>query len=199
MDINTFMRDVEAKTGVKKATQLVLALLLLSNVMLVWRQITLDTTTRTQLVPPAVTKGFWVDGRSLDPDYLEQMADYLITNFASVTPASVDQQNELLLKYVHPGAFGPLQVSWKAAANKLKTDNVSRLFYKREVRIDKDQQAVAYIGLEDTWVGDKKVPQAILKAYMIKFDSSGARTSIRELSETSPDKPFVPIAQASSN
>jgi type IV conjugative transfer system protein TraE len=196
MHLTTLTADIEARTGIKRIAQGVFVVLLTSNAMLAGWVVTRDTTTRTQLVPPAIGKGFWVDGKHLDPDYLEQMADFLITNFASVTPLSVDQQNDLLLKYVHPSVFGTLQVTWKISANKLKTDNVSRLFYKREVRIDPAEQAVAYIGLEDTWVADKKMPEPALKAYMVRFDVSGGRTTIRELCETSPDKPFVPLAQS---
>ena len=194
MNITRLSADIAAKTGVSKAAQVVLALLLVSNVLLAANMLLTDRSVRTQLVPPEISKSFWVDGKHLSPEYLEQMGEYIVMKFASVTPASIEAQNSQILKYVHPSVYGELSVRWKAASAKLKQDAISRHFFPREVRISEQTQSVAFIGVVDTWVGDKKVPNPEVKAYLVAFDYSGGSVTIKELRETNEQHPFAPAA-----
>ena len=124
------------------------------------------------------------------------MGEYIVMKFASCTPTSIDAQMSEVLKYVHPSVYGELSVRWKAAAARLKQEGVSRHFFPREVRISEQTQEAAFIGVVDTWIGDKKMPDAQVKAYLVAFDYSGGRVTVKELRETDAQHPFAPAVPA---
>ena len=88
MLVSNLIRDIESRTGMGKIMQVILCIALLTNVLLAAVLLTMDRTVRTLFVPPEITKSFWVDGRKLSPEYLEQMGDWVVYNFATVTPSS---------------------------------------------------------------------------------------------------------------
>lgn len=190
MDLKKLIADVEARAGVTKAFQFVLGASLLINCLLAGTMFTMDRTVRTILVPPEITKTFWIDGRSLGPEYLEQMGSWVVSQYATVSPASIDYQNSTLLRYVHPSVNGELSIRFRMGANRLKSENISKIFMPREVRISENAKSVVFIGTQSTYIADKRVPDDQIKAYLVTFDYDGSRTFIKELRETNPEKPF---------
>lgn len=182
--------DLEAKAGLTKTFQAVLAVSLLTNALMAGAYATMDKTVRTVLLPPEVTKSFWVDGRSVSPEYLEQMGSWVIQNFANVTPASADYQKDAILRYVHPSVFGELSVRFQMGVNRLKAENISRYFFPREVRISQQMQSVALIGVQQTWIADKRAGDE-MKAYVVSFHYDGAKVTIKELREGNVKDPFA--------
>ena len=192
MLLKKLMADVEARAGLTRLFQVVLGASLLTNILLAGVLLTMDRTVRTILAPPEINKTFWVDGRQLGPEYLEQMGAWIIQQYATVSPATVDYQNNLLLRYVHPSIHGDLAVRFQIGANRIKSENMSRVFMPREVRISEQGQSVAFIGALSTWIADKRVPADEIKAYLVTFDYDGSRTFIKELRETNAISPFDP-------
>lgn len=203
MLVDKLIADVKARGGVSRAFQLILGASLITNVLLAGTIMTMDRTVRTIFIPPEVNKSFWVDGRTLSPEYLEQMGSWVISQFSTVSPASIDMQNANLLKLVHPSQYGELSIRFKLAANRLKADNLSKIFEPREVRISEKGQAMVMIGTVTAWVGGNRIPGDKVVAYLVSFDYDGSKTSIKELRETDPGNPFNPpnekqIAEAES-
>ncbi|MBK6639104.1 MAG: type IV conjugative transfer system protein TraE [Rhodocyclaceae bacterium] len=197
MRIEKVMEDVQARAGVTRAFQLILGASLLTNVFMAGAYATMDRTVRTVLVPPEIIKEFWVDGHRISPEYLEQMGAWVVDQFASVTPHTAEYKTNLLLKYVHPSVYGELQQRFKAGNFRLKQDNLSKVFQPREVRISESGQSVAFIGMAESWIADKRVPgSGGVKAYLVSFDYDGYKTTIKELRETDPQKPFDAMSQA---
>ena len=192
MLLNKLISDVEARAGVTKAFQLILGASLLTNVFMAGAFLTMDRTVRTILMPPEINKTFWVDGRSLGPEYLEQMGSWVISQYATVSPSTIDFQSNNLLKYVHPSVHGELSIRFKMGSNRLKAENMSKIFMPREVRISEKGQSVALIGTQTTYIADKRVPADEAKAFLVTFDYDGSRVYIKELRETNPVKPFDP-------
>lgn len=195
MLINKLLADVEAKTGVTKFMQLVLVGSLLTNVLQAAGFLFLDKSVRTQLVPAEISRPFWVDGQRLSPEYLEQMGETVVMRYASVTPNSVDHNNQFILRYVSPSVHNELEIRLKATAGKIKQDAISRMFFPREIKISEQHQAVAFVGQVETWVADKKVPVAEIKAYLVAFQFANGAVTIKELRETTEKDPFSPPKQ----
>jgi conjugal transfer pilus assembly protein TraE len=194
MHIDKLLADVQAKTGVTKFMQILMVGLVLGNIVQGLNYMMIDKSVRVQLVPPEITKSFWVDGAHLSPEYIEQMGEYIVMKYASVTPSTVEFNNALILRHVHPSTHGELSIRFKTSAAKLKADSISRFFFPKEVRISQNGQAAAFIGMMETWIGDKKVPQAEIKAYLVGFEYAAGSVTIKELRETSERDPFAPLA-----
>lgn len=191
MKIEKLIEDMEAKAGIGKVFLMVLACSLITNILQAAGFVTMDKSVRTMLVPPEITKTFWVDGKQISPEYLEQMGQYIVMQYASVTPASIEAQNQNILKHVHPSVYGELDVRFKAGAQKLKAESMSRFFFPKEVRLAEKSQSVAFIGAVETWVGDKKVLTPEMKAYVVGFEYRDGRVTIRELREGDLQNPFA--------
>ena len=116
MRIDKLTADIQARTGVSKVVQAMLGISMLTNLIGAAIFLAQDHTVRTVLTPPNITKAFWVDGKALGPEYLEQMGIWVVQQYASFTPTSIDQQNNLLLKYVHPSIHGDLAIKFKIAS-----------------------------------------------------------------------------------
>jgi len=199
MDIALISKALKERAGIGKVFQIILAVSLLLNIIQGIINVSSDKIVRDIFIPPTIDKSFWVDGRSLGKDYLEQMGHWVVQLQASVTPLSIDQHNAQLLKYVHPSVFGPLSVRLEAGARKIKKDTLSTFFSPREIRISEKGQAVAFIGTKQTWVSDKRAPDA-QTAYIVIFDYDGGKTYVKELRETDPKSPFaIPDAVATAD
>ena len=120
------------------------------------------------------------------------MGSWVISQYATVSPQTIDYQNSVLLKLVHPSVSGELAIRFKMGANRLKQENMSKVFMAREVRISEKGRAVALIGTQITFIADKRVQGDEVKAYLVVFDYDGSRTFIKELRETSTVRPFDP-------
>ena len=195
MHLDNLIRDVEAKTGLGRVMQIFMACLMIAVILLAAAILTMDRTVRTIFVPPEITKSFWVDGRKLSPEYLEQMGEWVVYLFATVTPSSVDYKAQQIHKYVHPSVHGDLAMRFKAGAARIKRENLSRFFMPNEVRFSETAQAIAFIGMSESWIADKRLPQSGLKAYLVVFDWDGSNTTIKELRETDPKNPFATVSE----
>lgn len=192
MLLKKLIADVEARAGVSRAFQMILGASLLTNVFIAGAFFTMDRTVRTILVPPEINKTFWVDGHNIGPEWLEQMGSWVISQYATVSPHTIDYQNSVLLKLVHPSVNGDLAIRFKMGANRLKQENMSKIFMAREVRVSEKGRSVALIGTQITFIADKRVIGDETKAYLVVFDYDGSRTFIKELRETNPVRPFDP-------
>lgn len=191
MLIEKLSADIKSRAGLGRAFQAILAGSLLTNMLLAGSFLALDKTQRTIFVPPEVHKSFWVDGQELSPEYIEIMGAWVVDTFATVSPASVDYKNASLLKMVHPSNYGELQLRFQAGAMRLKSENLSKVFMPREVRIDHKHHRAAFLGTQDLWLGDKKVVGGAPAAYVVGFAFDGSYTTIRELREADPAEPFA--------
>jgi conjugal transfer pilus assembly protein TraE len=194
MDINRLLVNIEMQTSVKKLVWILLMFSIAANLLLAglaFRQA--GRAEKTFLIPPEIHKSFWVDGQNLDPNYLEVMGVWAIQLRATVSPYSVDYQNSLILQHAHPSDTGALSVELQRAANQIKKENLSLIFHPREVRIDKEAQAIALIGFQTRWVAEKRIGDE-MKAYLASFRYENGMITIKELRETNMRTPFEKTA-----
>lgn len=137
-------------------------------------------TEKTILVPPVVTKTFWVDGSQVAPEYIEQMSVYFAQLALNGNPANVLYQHNTLLQHVTPSAHGALKAELGVAADKLQRDNASQAFYPYEVTVRKNTAKM--LGRLVTTVGDKVTSNRDV-AYEIEFTYEGGRLYVSSFKE----------------
>lgn len=191
MKSQNLIAQVAAAAGVGKLLVILLVLSSLGNVLGALGYVLSDKSIRQTLVPPSISKTFWVEDQAVSKEYLELMGEFVISLFANATPGSIDHNNSVILKWVHPSSYGPLEVKFRTAAAKLKAEGLSRYFAPREIQVQISTKSVVMIGTSEGFVSDHKLPPE-LKAYLVRFDYLGGRTSIVELRETAVEKPFDP-------
>ena len=166
----------------------VLAISLLTNILLAILSLHLTGRERTVLVPPTISKTFWLDAESVGGEYLEQMAYFLIQLTLDVTPQSVDHQARVLLQYASPAAYGDLHSTLSAAAERLKRDGASTVFNPQEFTVDQTAMRVGVRGQLTTFIGERRVSDNA-KGYALEFEYRGGRIFLKALRETNPNDP----------
>ena len=182
--------DLEARTGIARGFQFLLAALAATSVLLALHVFLHQDRDRVTFLPPQIEKGFWVEADQISRDYLDQMALFVLQLAYNVTPASVDFQNAALLKFAAPEAHGALEKAGRLAAERVKRDQISTLFSPRSVLHDKaDGLRLVIQGELTTFVTDKASPPRAMTV-LVAFRYDGGRTVVTSLKETSQDDPF---------
>jgi conjugal transfer pilus assembly protein TraE len=100
-----FSRELAVRSGFGRTLQALLVVFMGLTVLLSVAVAFRSNNIRTVIVPPAVTKGFWVDDAAVSPEYLEQMAFFLAQLVYNVTPANADFNARTLLNYAAPSSM----------------------------------------------------------------------------------------------
>lgn len=144
---------------------------------------------RTVVTPATLSKSFWVDDEQVSKEYLEQMGVFLAQLELSVTPNTYKYQTETLLKYVHPSAYGALQVELAANGEKLARDNSSTWFTPRLTQVDSSGKRLAITGDFVTFISDKQVSK-LPKTYLLEFVYTNAKLYLKTFTEANENDPF---------
>ncbi len=139
-------------------------------------------TERTIVVPPNITKTFWVTGSKASSDYLEQMGSFIAWLILDVSPASIDWKRDMLLTYVSPDKFGALKSQQDLEAERLKQLNASTFFLPQQVVVDEPSQGVVVRGRLRTQVNGQDTTTES-KAYLAKFQYAGGRVHLETFKE----------------
>ncbi|MES2353149.1 MAG: type IV conjugative transfer system protein TraE [Pseudomonadota bacterium] len=183
------MRDLDRANQTIGLQNLLVAGLLILSIVLAITAFSLVGRERVILVPPTISKSFWIEGGKVSGDYLDQMALFLIHLMLNVSPRSVDFQAKTLLQYASPDAYAELKTAMIATSERLKRDNAVTLFQPTAFNIDEPGMRVAATGVLVTYIGDKRVTE-ISKAYLIEFRYTGGKLYLSSFKETPNNDPF---------
>lgn len=144
---------------------------------------------RTVVTPPEIHKTFWVSDDHASPEYLEQMALWFAGLVLNISPANVEYQNELFLRYATPDGHGRMKSLMAVQAKRIKRLNASQVFYLNRYKIDPDHMQVALSGQLKKWVGEEPLPVED-KTFRARFRMEGGRMLVSEFKEAKWDDPF---------
>ena len=144
---------------------------------------------RTVLIPPEVHKTFWVSGKKVSADYLQEMAYWYAGLALNITPHVAAYQKNLFLKYAAPSEYGRLQAEFGARADFIRKNNASTQFSAQSLMANPVAMQVALSGVLMTWVGDKKAAEK-QTTYVVGFRYLNGRLHVSEFKETSDQDPF---------
>lgn len=180
--------EIAVRYGIRRAIQALLVALLLSNCLLAAKVLLQKDRNRETLVPPQIQKPFWVDDHGLDPNYLDQMAGYLLQLRWNRTPQSCDGNAELLLRYVGAGSLGEMQRTLAADCAKLRELNASQVFTTRGVSFPAgDGKSVVFSGTLSTYIADRRTSE-LTKHFWLRFGNSGGTLYLDSLREVAAEK-----------
>jgi conjugal transfer pilus assembly protein TraE len=185
--------DIEARLGIKKVILLALAASLATNVLTAMALATKSDTHRQTIVPPEISKTFWVEDRNVSAEYLEQMGVFALQLALNNTPSSAEFNARQLLKYVAPASYGEIEKTLMANARELKDHSSSTVFAAMQTSVLPERNAISISGVYTTWIGDKRTSQ-VSKTYLLRFAYSGGRIYIRDMKEVDQKQPFKEIA-----
>ncbi len=159
-----------------------------SNLLLVFWLLSVNIAEKTIIVPAELTKSFWVQGDSVSPEYLEQMAEYVAGLSLTYNPGNIDYRVKQFLKYADPRAYGDLESKLYEDAEKSRRNRISSIFFTQESRVKGSK--VALTGVLETMVGSKPT-NSRQATFLVDFDYRGGKLYVRKFVEVDRDKPFM--------
>jgi conjugal transfer pilus assembly protein TraE len=137
---------------------------------------------RIILVPPTITRSFWVSHNDVSPEYLSEMTTFFAYSRLNVTPESADSQRQLLLRYVDPRYYGTLNTLLIAERDRITSQHVSTAFYPVNIKVDVKTLSVLIIGDLVSTVGTAQVASQRV-AYEVRYLCDQGRLLVSQFQE----------------
>lgn len=172
---NRFLRGLIVLLGIGACFQTLLILYLVSR----------DT---TKIVPAVVTRPYEIGGYGVNPEYLSDMADYILTRLFTVNPNNVEYNTDSVLKIVDPSNYAVLKTTLDTSVDRIKKENISMVWSGSSSDVSPSENLVFVRGKLSTYITDKLVSETP-KEYAVTFIFKSAGrlyvSSIREVIRSS--------------
>ncbi|TXG80681.1 MAG: type IV conjugative transfer system protein TraE [Thermomicrobiales bacterium] len=193
MDLETQQNAIRELRARNRNQAFVITLLAVSLFVSVIGTLSVMGSERTVVVPPNLSKSFWVDGKRASADYLEQMGGFVSWLILDVSPQSIDWKKDILLDYVSPEQFGALQSRQNLESDRLKKLNASTYFATQQLSVREQSQEVEIRGRLKTQVNGLETTNEP-KAYAAQFAYAGGRIHLESFKEIPYDNKPVQAA-----
>ena len=198
MDIETHQNALKELRAKVRNQGLIITVLSLAVLGAVIGWLSVLGSERTVVTPPTLSKSFWVDGHKVSPAYLEEMGSFVAWLILDVSPASIDWKKDMLLNYVSPDQFGPLQTRQNLEAERLKRLNAATYFSPQQVVVRDKDQLVEIRGRLKTQVNGQETTTES-KAYAAQFKYAGGRIHLETFKEIPYESKPLQAAAGSSD
>ncbi len=137
---------------------------------------------RIVVVPPTVSREFWVASDSVSDSYLQEMSQYFSSLLLNITPNTFAVNSEHLLQNVAPESFGALKSQLVQQQIEIERRGISTTFYPASFKIDRQKLLVELKGELKILVGNAPL-ESKTKTYQIKFVQRHGRLFIQFFNE----------------
>ena len=183
MKVEVLHQNILRLLSQRKSLVALTGILCLSNVLLAMA-LTCKSE-RIILVPPHITRTFWIEGGEVSKEYLEEMGVYLSKLLLDISPTSFPYNHETLLKYVTPEAYGSIKTHLIKEGEQYKQLQLATHFKPAEVIADPQTLEVEVKGLLTSFVAGKLVKDS-QETLTLKFTQRGAGLLLESISGGKP-------------
>ena len=139
---------------------------------------------RILLVPPQITKEFWVERDRVAPEYMEQMGVFIATLVGNLSPGNAEFNVNMLIKhYLDPARKHPEAVrELLGQAAYIKKNNITQAFFPSSVSVvDAGNMKVRVEGSNVVNIGTARVSGERV-SYLIRFNARDYKLYVEEFS-----------------
>lgn len=137
------------------------------------------------LVPPQIEQTFWVRHNAVSPEYLSEMSNFFVVLRFNLTPTTIENQRNILLRYVSPEYFDTLKIELINEAERMTKEHITTAFYPVDVKVDAGHLETLITGDLITTIGVNQLP-ARRVIYKISYTHNNYRLLVKKLIEVSP-------------
>lgn len=143
----------------------------------------LITANRTIVLPPAVTKEFWVTDKKLSESYFEQIGFYIADRVLSVSPETVDASYISLLPFFDSNSesLKAVREKLKSQADFVKAENMYQVFYPMKMYPYYNENKLVIEGPMKKFIGEILVQDKKLSKITIIYEIKTGRFMIKSL------------------
>jgi len=130
-------------------------------------------TQKVILVPPHITKSFWVQGKEVSREYLEEMGVYMAKLLRDLSSGNLDHNHGVLLRYATPEAYGTLAKQFLKEAQEYKSLHLTTHFKPSSVTANPERLEVEVKGVLTSYVASKEI-RTSQETILLKFTDRGS-------------------------
>ncbi len=137
---------------------------------------------RILLVPPQITREFWVERDRVAPEYLEQMGVFVATLVGNLSPGNAEFNVNMLIKhYLDPARKHPEAVrELLGQAAYIKKNNITQAFFPSSISVvDRGNMKVRVEGSNVVNIGTARVSGERV-SYLIRFNARDYKLYVEE-------------------
>ncbi len=145
---------------------------------------------RILLVPPQITKAFWIERNRVAPEYMEQMGVFVATLVGNLSPTNAEFNVNMLIKhYLDPAHNNPEVVrELLGQAAYIKKNNMTQTFFPSSISvIDPDNMKVRVEGSNIINIGTNRASGEKV-SYLIRFNARDYKLYVEEFAIESKGK-----------
>lgn len=133
MNVDHYLSELATRSGIKKIFVLLLVCSIATSFLLAIYIISKKDKVQTILVPPELQRTVTISNQQISREYLEEMGVFMSQLLLNASPASIEGQHQMLLKYVDPRYYQALSNELTVSRQFVKRQNVSTWFVPRRV------------------------------------------------------------------
>jgi conjugal transfer pilus assembly protein TraE len=137
---------------------------------------------RILLVPPQITKEFWIERDRVAPEYMEQMGVFIATLVGNLSPGNAEFNVNMLIKhYLDPSLKHPEAVrELLGQAAYIKKNNITQAFFPSSISVvDTDKMKVRVEGSNVMNIGTARISGERV-SYLIRFNARDYKLYVEE-------------------
>lgn len=142
----------------------------------------LSSREKTILIPPTISKSFWVSAQQVSPDYLSEMTIFFANLRLNITPESAAQQRETLLRYTDPVYHHVLKAQLIQEADRINDQHITMAFFPVNVKVDSKHIKTIIVGDIKTFSGDSVLPTRRV-SYLVSYRYDHGRLLVKSFEE----------------
>jgi conjugal transfer pilus assembly protein TraE len=112
------------------------------------------------IVPPEVSRSFWVSRTKASSAYFEEMGLFFVSLFLDVSPSSAAYKREILLRHALPEIYGSLKTKLLEDERRIQKEHVSTSFQAVAIKVNPNTGVVEITGDLLRFVGTKRISQS---------------------------------------
>lgn len=168
----------EIITAFKERNQIAMiaAIVAISNLILVL--FLFANKERVVMLPAQINTKMWTERKAVSKEYLEEMSLFFAHLLFDVSPHSMANQRDIILRNVAPASYNALKYKLIKEEEKYKKENLTTTFRPIKIIVNTSKLETLVTGYLTSFVGGKQMQQ-ITDTYLIKFGYDACRLSIK--------------------
>ena len=183
MEFQTAQTKLQILSGRLHYLLLISISLLISNIFLAWLVGWSFSHQKRVIVPAEFKKPFVISDSTVDASYLRQMALFFVAERLNVTPSNINQNHNLILQYTDSKFYQKFLSILNNEKKAVIKQNISSIFYPKEVIPNAKGLTVLIKGTLAHWVGSTSIGP-VKKSYTVKFSYKSGDLKIVSFFET---------------
>jgi conjugal transfer pilus assembly protein TraE len=163
------------------------SLALLMAIGLILNASIFKTRERIIVVPPQVSKEFWIEKNRVSPAYLEQMGVFFATLGGNLSPVNAGYNVNAFLDYIAPENFASVKAELASQALYITKNNITQAFFPSSINVNEAENRVRVEGETIRNIGTVKVSKEKM-VFNIRLKINNYRVYLDELSMDYPDR-----------